>query len=144
MRYLILISSLLIMLSACSNSNDDNIEEQAFEDLRAGIRVAITDPTRERAVLTIVDELTEELQLLRHKKAQRQAQTRKLNANYDTTRAEFDAFLTEKHTDIRLSQQRVLEKRSALIATTTPEEWDQILDVRSNSIDAAINAVQAN
>ncbi|GEA50832.1 hypothetical protein VIN01S_16360 [Vibrio inusitatus NBRC 102082] len=144
MKYLILIPSLLLMLSACSSGNETNVEKQAFEDLRTEIRVAITDPEREKEVLMIIDELSEELQLLRDKKEQRQVQTRKLNANYDTTREEFEVFIKAKHADIRLSQQRILNKRDALIEATTHEEWDQIINKRSTSIDNAIKVVQLN
>lgn len=144
MKYLLAVASVMLVLSGCSNKNDTNVEKQALDELRAEVRVVITDPERQGKALNIIDELSQELQLLRQKKAQRQAESRKLNANYDTTRAEFDAFINEKQVDIRLSQQRILEKRSALIAATTDEEWEQISDVRSDSIDDAINAVKPN
>lgn len=143
MRYLLVISSLLILLAGCSSSEHENVEKEAFESFRTEISTVINDPEREAKALAIVDELVEELQSLRSQKAERLAQSRKLNANYDTTRAEYEAFIHEKNMENRLSQQRVLDNRNALIAVTTPEEWEQLLDVRSNSIKAAIKAVQA-
>ncbi len=148
MKFLIVKLSLLAMFIAGCAGNEDvsraEAENQAFDDLRTEIRFAIDDSERETKAVAIVDELAGELESLSRSKAERQEQIRKLNANYDTTRAEFDAFTKASNNEIRLNQQRILEKRKALIEVTTPEEWDRIFDARSAAIDAAIKSAQLN
>ncbi|MCP4266571.1 MAG: hypothetical protein GY777_13525 [Candidatus Brocadiaceae bacterium] len=141
MRYLVIISSLLMLLAGCTSGNK-NVEKEAFDNFRAEIRTVISDPDRQAKALEIVDKLIEELQSLHAKKVERLAQSRKLNANYDTTMAEYQAFIHEQNVEYRHSQQRILDNRTAFIAITTPEEWDQLLSVRDNSITAAIKAVR--
>ena len=145
MRHLTVISSLCaILLGACAGKGDVSpvdVEKQAFDDFRSEVRIAIDAPERETRAIALVNELADELESLRRKDAQRQEQGKKLNANYDTTRAEFDTFATASNEDIRLSQQRIVEKRKALIEVTTPEEWDQIADARSEAIDAAFKSI---
>ena len=147
MKHLIVTSSLLaILLAGCAGSGDMSlvdVQKQAFDDLRAEIRIAINDPGRETEAIAIVDELAGELESLLQKKVEKQEQSRKLNANYDTTRAEFDAFVNASNTDVRLNLQRILEQRKALIEITTPEEWIQLLDARTEAIDAAFDSTQS-
>jgi len=147
MRHLAVISTLLAMLLAgCAGTGDASlvdVEKQAFDDLRTELRLVIDDPEREARAIAIVDELTIELESLSRKKAERQEQGRVLNANYDTTRAEFDAFTKASNSDILLNQQRILDKRKALIEFTTPEEWRQIFDARTEAIDAAIKSAKS-
>jgi len=134
------------VICGCAGKSDVSpvdVEKQAFEDLRAEIRSAIDDPDRETKVIAMVDEMGEELASLRRLKKQRQTQVKKLNANYDTTRAEFDAFIIESNADIRQKQQRILEKRVAFIEITTPEEWAKISDARTEAISAAFKTAQS-
>jgi len=144
---MLVISSLLAMLFVgCAGQGGVNladVEKQAFDDLRSEIRIAINDAERETKAITLVDELSEELESLRSLKTISREQGRILNANYDTTRAEFDAFISASNVDIRLTQQRILEKRVAFIAITTLEEWNQIFNARTNAISAAIESIQS-
>lgn len=135
-----------MLIGGCAGKGDVNpvdVEKQAFDNLRSEIRIAVDDPERETKAIAVVDELAAELESLRRKTAERHEQAKNLNANYDTTRAEFDAFISASNADIRLSQQRILEKRERLIEVTTPEEWDQILDARTEAIDTAFKSTQA-
>jgi len=147
MRRLITMSSIIVMFVAgCAGKGDvtlGDLEKQAFEDLRAEIRMAIDDEERETRAIALVDELAEEMESLRLLKKERQDRGRKLNANYDTSRAEFDAFVSSSDAGIRLNQQRILELRKAFIATTTPEEWGQISAARTDAISAAIKSTHS-
>lgn len=145
-RLMVILSLLAIAIAGCagkSNVSPVDHEKQAFDDLRAEIHIAISDEEREAQAIALVDELAEELESLRRKKAKKQEHGRKLNANYDTTRTEFDAFISASNVEIRLNQQRILEIRGAFIAITTPEEWNQIFDARTEAIKAAIKSTQS-
>ena len=147
MRHLLVISSLLVFIcSGCAGTSDTSlvdVEKQAFDDLRTEIRIAIDDEERMTRAIEIVDELAIELESLRRLKAEKQQHGRKLHADYDTTRAELDEFVNASNTAIRVNQQRILQMRTALIAATTPEEWKQIADARTDAISAAIKATQS-
>jgi len=67
-----------------------DLEKQAFEDLRDDIREAIDDPAREAETIRLVVVLEEDLADLRASISARKARANKLNANYDTPRAEFE------------------------------------------------------
>lgn len=147
--HIVLFSSMILLVfavSGCAGKNDVSpidVENQAFEDFRAEIRNAIDDPERETKAIAIVEELREELASLRNKKKGRQNDFKKLNANYDATRAEFDAVLKATNEEILLNQKRIADKRNAFIAVTTPEEMIQITEARTAAISAAIDTLQS-
>jgi hypothetical protein len=135
-----------LMFTGCAGKGSETLEDaeaQAFSDLRAEIRVAISDEDRKTEAIAIVDKLAEELESLRSLKAERQRQGRMLNANYDSTRAEFEALGKLSDTEIQLNKQRILRLRSDFMATTTPDEWEQISEVRTEAIVAAIQATHS-
>ena len=120
-----------------------DIEKQAWEDLRSEVRETISDPERAAEAIKLVDALAEDLNAFREVLTKRHERVRELNANYDTTRAEFDAFLKQVSTEIQASQQRVSKKHRAFLAVTTPEEWSQLSKVRSKAMTAAVKSMQA-
>ena len=137
---------LLVAIAGCSGKSDvrpESVEDDVLSELRAEIRSAISDPEREASAIAIVDEFAMELASLKRAKMDRQIQFRKLNANYDTTRSEFDAFVRESNDSIYMNQQRVVKQREAFVAITSSEEWAQILDARIKVIDSTFESVQS-
>jgi hypothetical protein len=120
-----------------------DIEKQAWEDLRSDVHEVIADPQREAEAIKLVDALAEDLNAFREVLTKRHERVRELNANYDTTRAEFDAFLKQVSTEIQASQQRVSKRHRAFLAVTTTEEWSQLSKVRSKAMTAAVKSMQA-
>ena len=138
---------LLVSLAGCSGKSDvrpESVEEDALHELRAEIRSAISDPEREAKAIAIVDEFSRELGFLKSAKMERQVQFKKLNANYDTTRAEFDVFLRKSNDTIYKNQQRVVKQHEAFVANTNSLEWAQILDARIKVIDSTFESVQSH
>lgn len=119
-------------------------EKQAFEDLRIEVREAIDDPAREAEVLAVVDSLSADLGTLRQSISERNSQVRRLNANYDTTRADFEAFFERIYAEIQSNRQRVSATHRTLVATTTAEEWAQISKARTKAMNAAITTIQVD
>lgn len=139
-----MLAMILGILAGCGGKNGAapiDVEKQAFDDLRTEVKVAIDDPSREAEALTVVDELATELAQLRGSISERNAGIRRLNANYDTKRAEFEVFFKDIYTEIRSNQQRVTETHRALLAITTPPEWEQISAARTEAMLAAIDAI---
>jgi len=119
-----------------------DVEKQAFEDLRTEVREVIADPVREAEALAVVDALSKDLVTLRASVSERNSQARKLNANYDTPRADFEALFDQIYMEIRVNRQRVTQNHHMLMAVTTPEEWAQISKSRTKAMQAAINTIR--
>jgi chromosome segregation ATPase len=118
-------------------------EKQAFEDLRAEIRHVIDDPARELEAIALVDALSEDLTTLRENMAERRRRAKQLNANYDTTRADFDAFLAEVNGQLKSNKRQVSETQRALFAVTTAAERASISRAHSKAMDAAVRHIQS-
>ena len=118
-------------------------EKQAFEDLRAEIAEVITDPAREAETIRLVGVLEEDLAALRSNIAARKKRARELNANYDTPRAEFEAFLASVEAEVRDHKERVSETHRALLASATVEERSAINKIHSKAMSAAIKTIQS-
>ncbi len=136
---------LVFVLGGCAGKDDVapvDVEKQAFEDLRTEIREVIDDPAREAKVIAQVDALVKELDELRERVADRKKRIRQLNADYDTSRAEFEAFFEKVNMEIRSNRQRVGDSHSALRASTTAEEWSQISKARTKAMNSVIRSMQ--
>jgi len=131
--------------AGCASKDDvspADVEKQAFEDLRSEIRAVIDDPAREGEAIALVNELSEDLNVLREKIAQRRQRVRELNTNYDTTRADFEAFFDRVDRQIRWNKRQVSEKHREFLAIMTPDERSAISKTHSKARDAAIRNIQ--
>ncbi len=119
------------------------IKKQAFEDLRSVIREVIDDPAREAEAITFVDALAEDLNTLRERISERRRRAKQLNADYDTSRADFEALFDQVDKEIQSNKRQVSEKQRALFAITTPDERSAISKAHTKAMDAAIRNIQA-
>ena len=120
-----------------------DVEKQAFGDLRREVRDVIDDPAREAEAISLLDALAEDINALRETISERRQRTRQLNANYDTSRVEFEAFFDQIDKEIQSNQQRATKSHRALLAITTPDEWSAISKARTKAMKAAIKSIQA-
>ena len=120
-----------------------DLEKQAFEDLRAAIAEAITDPVREAETIRLVGVLEEDLATLRTNIAARKKRVRELNANYDTPRADIEAYLAGVEAEVRDHKQRVSETHRALLASVTAEERSAIAKTHTKAMNASISTIQS-
>ena len=141
-----LLAAATLLICACSGKNDltpPEAEKQAYEDLRAAIRESIDGEERQAAVLSSVDQMTLRLDELRKSSHSRIARLRELNANYDTTRAEMEAFTQELIAEFRENRNKVNEMYKEISALTSPEEREELEKIRSAAIKATIASMQA-
>ncbi len=144
-KFALLCAGIVLMVVACSK--DDvapvDVQKQAFEDLRVNIREAITDPARETETIRLVGVLEEDLAALRASITLRKNRVRKLNANYDTPRAEFEAFLAGVEVEVRDNRRRVSATHHALFADLTTEERSAIAKSHTKAMQKAIISLQS-
>jgi len=141
-----LFAAIACAFAGCASKDDvspADVEKQAFEDLRTEIRAVIDDPAREGEAITLVDELSEDLNTLRETIAKRRQRVRELNADYDTARADFEAFFDQVDRQIRWNKRQVSEKHLEFLAIMTPAERSAIAKTHSKARDAAIRNIQA-
>ena len=94
---LTVISAFFLSLAGCAGKDDVapvEVEKQAFEDLRDDIRNAVTDPARWAEAIRLVGVLEQDLADLRASVTASKKRANEPNADYDTPRADFAAFLS--------------------------------------------------
>ncbi len=146
LKFAMVFAAIACAFAGCASKDDvspADVEKQAFEDLRTEIRAVIDDPAREGEAIALVDELSEDLNTLRERIAERRRRVRELNADYDTTRADFEAFFNQVDKEIRSNKRQVSEKQREFLAIMTPDERLAISKTHSKARDAAIRNIQA-
>ena len=145
-KFSLLLAVIISLIAGCSGKDKlspADAEAQAFENLRSEIREAIDDPAREGKAIALVDSLADDLDSLREVIAARKKRVRQLNADYESTRADFNAFLEQIKSEIRSNKRQVWERYSALLSVTTPEEQSALLKVHSRAINVAFRHIQS-
>ncbi len=145
-RCVLIFAIVASVIAGCAGSDDlapIDEEKLAFEDLRSGLRAAIDNPAREAEVIRLVGVLEEDLAVLRSNITERKTRARELNANYDTSRAEFEAFLAKIEAEVRDNKQEVSKTHRALMATVTSEERSAVAKSHTKAMIAAITTLQS-
>ena len=137
--------ALILGLSGCANNKGTpaEIEQQAFDDLRAELRDVIDDPSRAAAAVAVVDELESDLADLRQRIETRKQRVRALNADYLTPREEFETYLTQVAQDIRQNRNQVSDTYERFLAAVNADERAAIRKAHTQAMNAAIQSIQS-
>jgi hypothetical protein len=136
------IASLLVACAKEAVSPVDS-EKQAFDDLRIDIREAIDEPARQAEAIRLVGVLEQDLFELRARVLERDIRSKALNANYDTPRAEFAAFLGEFEAEVRANKQRVAKTHKEFLSIVTADERAAIAKAHTKAMKAVIFSIQS-
>lgn len=145
-KSVLLVAAITCAIAGCASKDGLSpldVKKQAFEDLRSEIREVIVDPARETEAIALVDSLADDVANLREKISARRQRVKELNADYDTTRADFESFFDQVDNEIKSNKRQVSEKQRALFAIITPDERSAISKAHTKAMDAAIRAIQA-
>ena len=144
-RPLWMCAAIVLFVAACAKDEvaPIDVERQAFEDLKTQLREAIDDPTREAEAIRIVGALEQDIAALRNTVQARRDRVTELNANYDTPRAEFEAFLAGIEREVEENKKRVSESHRALLAAVNEEERAIVRRSHTAAMNAAIKTLQA-
>ena len=137
--------ALILGLTGCANNKATpaEIEQQAFDDLRAELREVIDDPSRAAAAVAVVDELEVDLADLRQRIETRKQRVRALNADYYTPRAEFEAYLNQVAQEIRQNRNQVSDTYERFLAAVSADERAAIRKAQTQAMNAAIQSIQS-
>lgn len=135
----------LWLVSACGGSpaTPQEIERQAFDDMRTEVRGIVEDIEREATLVGLVDQLETDYSNLRSLAEARRLKLRALNADYDTTREEFAKFLDEFNGQLERDHKKFRESRRAFIDATTPEELSAIGKSNTKSMARLANSLMS-
>jgi TolA-binding protein len=136
----------LLLLAGCGGKEavaPEDQEAQAFEDYRASIAEVIEDPDRQADVLTVIDSLREDFKRMRQAVELRRTTLRRLNADYDATREQFQEFIAKYDAEIMAARAGVTARRMELVHSMTPEEWDALTKADSKAMSKMVSMIQA-
>ena len=135
----------MAFILGCSGSPEtaEDIEKQAFDDMRAEVREIIDDPRREESVVALVDRLQEEYSTLRETAATRRKALRTLNADYDATREQFVEFLDKYNAELERSHKAFRDSYRELVEATTADEWSELAKSNTKSMGQLAKSMSA-
>ena len=145
-RKIILATMLTFALVACGGKETlsvQNVEQQAFDDIRAEIRAVIGAPDREANAISLVDQLQQEYVVFRSLVEDRRFESRALNANYDTTREQFENFLSANREQLRAARERTSGAHRELMAVMTRDEWEAVKKINSDAMNSLVQSLRS-
>jgi hypothetical protein len=128
----------LAALTACSTKHPtaeqrEQAEVQAYE---AQIRKVVADPERADHLVALTNEFQQQAEqsvaIFREYRAKMAA----LNSNYEATREQFQALLSEQDTHRELWAKKVTGLREQMAAVTTDLEWEKLKKARLRIFEA--------
>jgi hypothetical protein len=131
----------ILLLSGCAGKDDVtplDVKKQAFEDLREQIEEVVADPARKAEAIQLTVALEKQIGGLHDSIEERKRRVRELNANYDTPRADFEAYRDMVLEEIAENRRSVSKTYQRFLETVTPEEREAIDKAHTKAIDAAI------
>jgi hypothetical protein len=139
------IIALILILSGCANnkSTPAEVEQQAFDDLRAEIRNVVDDQQRATAAVEIVDELEIDLADLRERIATRKRRVRELNSDYDTPRDEFEIYLNQVAGEVREHRNQMSDTYQRFLGLITEDERLAIGKAKTHAMNSAVHSIQS-
>jgi hypothetical protein len=134
-----------LMLVACSGVNTvapEEQERQSFEDFRETIKDVIEGSDRQQEILGLVEAVQLDFKNLRATVGEQRAELRSLNADYDATQEQFQAFIDKYDAGIRAARKQATDSRMAFVRATTNEEWAALKKADANVMKTMVNTIQ--
>lgn len=134
------------LLSACSGKEavaPETVGKVAFDDFREAIVEVIEDPERQATVLLLVDDYESDYANLMSAVKTQRTELRRLNADYDATREQFQSYYDKYMADIRSARKDATESRAAFVNSTTAEEWDALSKADSKTMKKLVSSIQS-
>lgn len=133
-------------LAACGGKKNMTPADEmgaAFDDFNAEVREVVTEPERADQVVALMEQLEQQLRLMQNRINAREADFRKLNANYDATEEDFKKFSERVARESRENKEKASTTYRKLYRLLTPEERDALVKTRSKAVTAAVRNLEA-
>lgn len=131
-----MIGLLLLLLSGCQLIGKGAADPMA--ELRDEIRTTVSDTVRSGAMLDSVDSI--DRLLVESATFMREAalRERELFLDYDSTRADYEAFFSEARAERLSLQKQLLAAHLEFKSYATPEEWNTLSAAQAHAVTARI------
>ena len=136
----------VLMLTACSGINSVTPEEKernASEEFRETIKDVVQDPERQVEILGLAEKYQAAFKKLRATVEAQRNELQNLNADYDATREQFQAFIDKYDTEIRAARKEATGSRMAFVRATTAEEWAALKKADAKALKNMVSTTQA-
>ena len=145
---LIFIALVALSIAACATTDKEaqtpeDIEQEAFNDLRTEIRETIDDSTRQTMVISHVDQLQIEFKSMRSSLMEGKSSVRAIFADYDASRENFDELITLHDATIRSQRKQVGESHRVLVENMTIDEWSALNKSGSKAMNSLLKSLQS-
>jgi len=145
---LILLAFVALSLAACATGDKEghapeDIEKQAFNDLRTKVRETINDSARQTKIISLVDQLQSDFNSMQNSLVSRKSNLRELFADYDAPREKFDEQVTLHETQIKSNRKQFGESRRVLVETMTIDEWSALNKTESKAMNSLFKSLQS-
>ena len=122
------------LFTACSDSKQTSPETitpaKITAKMHQEIKSIITDPARAQQVISLSDQLNIIIVEAVQERDKKSAMIRSMNANYDTTKAEFETLLNTINAKEKQRYMKVLAINTEMKKILTSQEWKQLHDIR--------------
>lgn len=135
---------LLLVVSGCAGKEASPVDEasQAFDDVQAEIRSAVTDPEREKKALELLSAVRQSFIEARVTSQANNEQFGKRFANYDSTRDELQSVLVKIREEDILHQKTWTNYHRQMVDVLTEEEWAEIQKSHTEAMSAALKTLE--
>ena len=146
---LIFLAFVALSIAACATTDKEaqspeDIEQEAFNDLRTEVRETIDDSTRQTKVISLVDELQIEFNSMRSALVGGKSNVRALFADYDASRESFEELITLHDTTIRTQRKQIGESHRVLVESMTVDEWSALKKKGSKALSTLLKSLQSS
>jgi chromosome condensin MukBEF ATPase and DNA-binding subunit MukB len=134
-----------LMLTACSFINSvtpEEKEQKAFEEYRETIKEVVPESDRQVEILSLAQKYQADFNKLRATVEAQRNGLRNLNADYDATREQFQAFIDKYDTEIGAARKEATGSRMAFVRATTAEEWAVLKKADAKALKNMVTTTQ--
>ncbi|HEX4797248.1 MAG TPA: hypothetical protein VH370_25870 [Humisphaera sp.] len=136
-----MIAAILSLAVGCKHETPPQQAQQEFHDYQERIREVIKDPDRAQQMIELTDDLQRQVNQLRVQLANSRAELAAMDANYNTTRAEFEAVFRQQDADRQVLIDKAISARAQMSKLLTESEWKSLHDIGLETLDADLKAL---
>ena len=128
LSFVMTLSFALLLVSGCAPTKDspEDVQKEAFQDVRTEIIAAISNDQRATKLVDLLTELEQSFLAAKSNIAERRARVRKLNANYDATRADFAREWDRVLMEMEANRDGATDAYRRVVDQMTAEEWSKV------------------
>ena len=146
---LIFLAFVALSIAACATTDKEvqtpeDIDQEAFNDLRTEVRETIDDSTRQTKVISLVDELQTEFKSMRSSLVEGKSNLRALFADYHASRESFEELIALDDTAMKSQRKRIGESQRLLVQSMTVEEWSALNKSGSKAMSTLLKSLQSS